>query len=203
LVQDNLEIGRLPREEETPESNGRHLFKRPLVHGSEPPMRRILILGTVAAAASAIAVGALAIFLYASPTGTNSISSTASLSSESMSQAGAPPSGYQDSAGQPQGMWSDYLGFIPPGYVLAPKLNHGPNFPCPQGMDDAQCKEFQASCGNGVCDPNEACLSCPLDCGPVGQLTCDPYTLRLGSPIGPCQVGPGPGFPGDTGGGGN
>jgi hypothetical protein len=178
-----------------------HVFKGPLLQRIGSLMRSILVVSATVVAASLIALGALTLFFHASPPGTNFTSSREYSNSSSSSEAGAPPGGYQDSAGQPQGMWSDYLGFIPPGYVLAPKLNHGPNFPCPQGMDDAQCKEFQASCGNGVCDPNEACLSCPLDCGPVGQLTCDPYTLRPGNPLGVCQVGAV--FPGDTGGGGN
>jgi hypothetical protein len=165
-------------------------------------MRRILVVAATAAAASLITVGALTIYFYASPPGTNNISSIASFDSSSSSQVVAPPSGYQDSAGQPQGMWSDYLGFIPRGYVLAPKINSGPTYPCPKGMDPNQCAQFWASCGNGVCDPNEACDTCPIDCGPPGQLTCDPYTLRPGAPIGPgCQLGAV--LPGDTGGGGN
>jgi hypothetical protein len=55
-------------------------------------------------------------------------------------------------------------------------------------MDPQQCKLFQASCGNGVCDPNESCATCPIDCGINGQLTCDPYTGRPGAPISVCQV---------------
>jgi hypothetical protein len=164
-------------------------------------MRRVLVVAAAAAAVGLITLGALATYFYVSPPGANNISSRASFNSSS-SQVVVPASGYQDSAGQPKGMWSDYLGFIPPGYVLAPKTNHGPTYPCPKGMDDAQCKQFQASCGNGVCDPNEACNSCPIDCGPPGQLTCDPYTLRPGAPTGAgCQLGAV--LPGDTGGGGN
>jgi len=155
----------------------------------------------IAALGVGIALGGLAIYLYTSPSETGNISSSAGPNSSSTSQTAAPPAGYQDSAGQPQGMWSDYLGFIPRGYALAPRTNQGATYPCPIGMDANQCQQFQASCGNGVCDPNESCFSCPIDCVPPGQLTCDPYTLRVGSPTGGCQVGAV--YPGDTGGGGN
>jgi hypothetical protein len=46
-------------------------------------------------------------------------------------------------------------------------------------MTATQCQQFQASCGNGICDPNETCGDCPIDCGPVGQLVCDQYTGRV------------------------
>jgi hypothetical protein len=156
---------------------------------------------TVVAVAIIAALGGLAMYLYTSPSETGNTSSSAGLDSSSTSQSAAPPAGYQDSTGQPQGMWSDYLGFIPRGYVLAPKINQGATYPCPDGMDADQCQQFQASCGNGICDPNESCFSCPVDCVPPGQLTCDPFTLRVGSPTGVCQLGAV--FPGDTGGGGN
>src|ERR1700730_5650730 len=55
--------------------------------------------------------------------------------------------------------WSKYLGYIPQGYTLASKQSNAPNFPCPTGMNTAQCQQFRASCGNGVCDPNETCSS--------------------------------------------
>jgi hypothetical protein len=167
------------------------------------PAATAVRLAAVAAAVALIALGALVIYRYTSPptSASSASSSTPEISSSSSQVEIAPPSGYQDSSGQPQGMWSDYLGFIPRGYVLAPRQDNGPIFPCPSGMDSVQCQQFQASCGNGVCDPNESCTDCPIDCGPEGQLTCDPFTLRPGSPIGPCQVGAV--FPGDTGGGGN
>ncbi len=56
-------------------------------------------------------------------------------------------------------------------------------------MNPTQCTLFKASCGNGVCDPNESCATCPIDCGINGQLTCDPYTGRAGAPISVCQLG--------------
>lgn len=164
-------------------------------------MRPILVVAGVAALATAIALGGLEIYSYTSTSETSNISSISGVSSSSTSQATAPPAGYQDSAGQPQGMWSDYLGFIPQGYVVAPKLNNSATYPCPTGMDGNQCQQFQASCGNGVCDPNESCISCPVDCVLSGQLVCDPYTLRAGTPLGVCQLNTV--YPGDTGGGGN
>lgn len=84
--------------------------------------------------------------------------------------------------------WSKYLGYIPQGYKLAPHLPNAPIWPCPKGMSDEQCKVFQASCGNGVCDPNERCDTCPIDCGVTGALRCDPYTGRAGAPASVCQV---------------
>jgi len=90
---------------------------------------------------------------------------------------------------QPEGAWAQYLGYIPAGYVLSPHYPIAPVYPCPSGMNPTQCKLFQASCGNGVCDPNESCATCPIDCGINGQLTCDPYTGRAGAPISVCQLG--------------
>ena len=83
---------------------------------------------------------------------------------------------------------SKYLGYIPQGYSVAPRSPNSPTFPCPSGMNSQQCQQFQATCGNGVCDPNETCGSCPLDCGATGALVCDPYTGRPGTPAGVCQV---------------
>ena len=88
----------------------------------------------------------------------------------------------------PQGAWADYLGYIPAGYTLSPHFVNAPVYPCPSGMNTQQCTLFKASCGNGVCDPNESCATCSIDCGINGQLTCDPYTGRPGAPISVCQV---------------
>src|ERR1700692_707770 len=53
-----------------------------------------------------------------------------------------------------QSSWNKYLGYIPPGYTLAPKYANAPVFPCPSGMTSVQCQQFSQTCGNGVCDPN-------------------------------------------------
>ncbi|MDA4117560.1 MAG: hypothetical protein OK455_04370 [Thaumarchaeota archaeon] len=135
--------------------------------------------------------GALGIYFYTSApshglTATNS--STTSTSAGSTSQATGPSSGSLDANGQPQGAWADYLGYIPAGYTLAPHYPGAAVYPCPGGMDPTQCAQFKASCGNGVCDPNESCATCPIDCSVPGQLTCDPYTGRAGAPISICQM---------------
>lgn len=82
-----------------------------------------------------------------------------------------------------------YLGYVPAGYTVAPKLAGAPNYPCPSSLNSTQCAQFQASCGNGVCDPNETCSSCPIDCGVPAGLSCDPYTGRASGVGGVCQVG--------------
>ena len=132
-----------------------------------------------------IAAGAVGIYFYTAAPGT-----LPTLSTTTASTSGAPPpSGYQDSKGQPQGSWANYLGYVPTGYVLAPHYPNANVYPCPSGMDATQCANFKASCGNGVCDPNESCATCPLDCGVPGQLTCDPYTGRAGGPVSVCLLG--------------
>jgi hypothetical protein len=139
-----------------------------------------------------IAGGAVGIYFYtAAPsttTTTTSSSSSTSQTTSSSSQGVTPAGGSQDKNGQPQGAWADYLGYIPSGYVLAPHYSNANKYPCPSGMDPAQCTQFQASCGNGVCDPNESCATCAIDCGVPGDLTCDPYTGRAGSPVSVCQI---------------
>jgi hypothetical protein len=162
--------------------------------------RSAIAKGTaVAALAVLILVGAVGIFYYTSApaqTSTTSIntSSTSSTATTSASSTGnsstpGPASGYQNAQGLPEGAWAQYLGYVPSGYVLAPHYANAAQYPCPSGMNPTQCKLFQASCGNGVCDPNESCATCPIDCGIQGQLTCDPYTGRSGAPISVCQLG--------------
>jgi hypothetical protein len=150
-----------------------------------------------------IIAGAVGIYYYTSAPATttsNTASSTTSNTTSSTSQTGSTtaqtgPAGgtcQRNAAGQcttPEGAWADYLGYIPSGYTLAPHYPNANTFPCPSGMDATECAVFQQSCGNGVCDPNESCASCPIDCGIAGQLTCDPYTGRPGAPISVCQVG--------------
>jgi hypothetical protein len=149
-----------------------------------------------------IIAGAVGIYYYtAAPATTTSVaSSSSSTNTSSTSQTGSAtsetgPAGgscVRNAAGQcttPEGAWADYLGYIPAGYTLAPHYPNAPTYPCPSGMDATECAVFQQSCGNGVCDPNESCASCPIDCGIAGQLTCDPYTGRPGAPISVCQVG--------------
>jgi len=161
-------------------------------------MKRSAVAKVTAIAAMAVLIlaGAVGIYFYTlAPSNVRTSSSVLSSStSSSGSQTGnnstgvGPAGGYQVN-GQPEGAWADYLGYLPAGYVLAPHYPISPVYPCPSGMNPQQCKLFQASCGNGVCDPNESCATCPIDCGINGQLTCDPYTGRPGAPISVCQVG--------------
>ncbi len=161
-------------------------------------MKRSAVAKVTAVAALAVLIlaGAVGIYYYtlapASPPSTSVTSNTSSTSqtvtnSSQILQRG-PAGGYQ-SNGQPYGAWADYLGYIPSGYVVAPHYAISNTYPCPAGMNSQQCTQFKASCGNGVCDPNESCATCPIDCGINGQLTCDPYTGRPGAPISVCQVG--------------
>jgi len=140
-----------------------------------------------------ILAGAGGLYYYTlvpSPAGNTTVASSTSAGSSTTSNTGgtAPASGYIDSQGQPQGAWANYLGYIPSGYTLAPHYPNANTYPCPSGMNPQQCTQFKASCGNGVCDPNESCSTCPIDCGVAGQLTCDPYTGRPGAPISICQM---------------
>ena len=86
--------------------------------------------------------------------------------------------------------FTKYLGYIPPGYSVASRLPSAPVFPCPSGMSSTQCSLFQETCGNGVCDPNERCNTCPFDCPVTGALVCDPYTGRPSAPASVCQITP-------------
>jgi hypothetical protein len=146
-------------------------------------------VAAVAVAAVLIAGGAIKVYFYTSPQMTTSASTG---TSDSTSMRGTSqltlPCGYQDPSEQPKGCWADYLGYLPAGYVLAPHYPNGAVYPCPQGMDVNMCRHFQASCGNGVCDPNESCSTCPIDCFASESQICNSYTGRTGNPTGVCQV---------------
>jgi len=150
-------------------------------------------VAAVAVAAVLTATGAVRMYIFTAPPNA-ATTNPLPLSTSSMggtSQSAAPECGYQDASGRPQGCWSRYLGFLPGGYVLPPHCVNCPMVPCPSGMNLGECKQFRASCGNGVCDPDESCSSCPIDCLP-GQLACSSYT---GRPMAPtmsdiCQVTP-------------
>jgi hypothetical protein len=170
-------------------------------------MKRSAVAKVTAVAALAVLIlaGAVGIYYYTlAPVGSSSGSSTVSSSASSSALTSSSQTGNNSSqvgpAGgtcvrnaqgqctQPEGAWADYLGYIPSGYTLAPHYANAPTYPCPSGMNAQQCALFKSSCGNGVCDPNESCATCPIDCGINGQLTCDPYTGRPGAPISVCQV---------------
>jgi hypothetical protein len=136
----------------------------------------------------ALVSGGVVLAMYA--TASAAAPQSSSLTSSSDSTTTSPHDslvGYQTGY-VPQGTWSNYLGYIPSGYKIAPRLPDAPIFPCPPGMSTSQCQLFQQTCGNGVCDPNETCQSCPIDCLVTGALTCDPYTGRPGSPASVCQI---------------
>ena len=163
-------------------------------------MKRSAVAKVTAIAALAVLIlaGGVGIYFYTlapsnGSTSSSVLSSSKSSTSSSGSQTesnstGAGPTGGYQVNGQPEGAWADYLGYIPAGYVVAPHYAIAPVYPCPSGMNTQQCTLFKASCGNGVCDPNESCATCSIDCGINGQLTCDPYTGRPGAPISVCQV---------------
>lgn len=141
-----------------------------------------------------VLAGAVGIYYYtATPGSASSSSSSQSRTSSTSAVTGGPAGGHCETNAQgqcetPEGVWAAYLGYLPAGYILAPHDVNAYTFPCPSGMDATQCSLFQASCGNGVCDPNESCATCPYDCGVAGQLTCDPYTGRPGAPLSICEV---------------
>lgn len=165
----------------------------------------------IAAIAVLIAGGAIGIYYYTMPPAG---ASTASNPLSTGSAAGLPRSVYPytnssgtyyftnssdlapDSGGcvvnpkgqciQTEGVWSNYLVYLPAGYAFAPRLPFSYVYLCASGMSPSQCKLFQATCGNGVCDPNESCSTCQIDCGVSGQLTCDPYSGRTAAPESVC-----------------
>ena len=96
--------------------------------------------------------------------------------------AAAAGSGNQNTAN------SKYLGYLPAGYTVAPLLPNAPAYSCPSNFNSTQCAQFKASCGNGVCDPNETCSTCPIDCGVPQGLSCDPYTGRASGLGGICEL---------------
>jgi hypothetical protein len=130
-----------------------------------------------------IAGGAIGLYSYTSLPKSNSGSSATS-SSHTIGGVG----GSQDSSGQPQGTWASYLGYLPNGYQIPPRYSNAASFPCPAGMSSTLCTLFKQTCGNGVCDPNERCDTCAIDCGVTGAQACDPYTGRAGSPTSVCQA---------------
>lgn len=164
--------------------------------------RAVAKVTAIAALAVLILAGAVGIYYYTlAPVGTpstsvtsNSTNTSQTVTNSSQTSEAGPAGGTctRDAQGHcetPQGAWADYLGYIPTGYTLSPHFVNAPTYTCPSGMNAQQCALFKSSCGNGVCDPNESCATCPIDCGISGQLTCDPYTGRPGAPISVCQVG--------------
>lgn len=155
--------------------------------------RKALSAVVVAGIIAAMMVGAAAIYFFTAPP--NAIGQSTASSTLSVAGTGNLPGegGAANVAGsqvdyQPQGIWADYLGYIPAGYTPAPHGINAPTFSCPAGMSAAACTQFKQTCGNGVCDPNESCSTCPLDCAPPGDQTCDPYTGRAGAPISICFI---------------
>ena len=102
----------------------------------------------------------------------------------------ATPSVMQTSNSQPgdNAAWDKFLGYIPAGYKIEPRPVGAIPWPCPSGMPTEACQAFKQTCGNGVCDPNESCSTCPIDCGVSGAQVCDPYTGRAGSSASVCQI---------------
>ncbi len=96
--------------------------------------------------------------------------------------------GNQTGSGSSNTTTSKYLGYIPQGYSVAPLLPSAPSYPCPSNLNSTQCTQFKTSCGNGVCDPNETCGTCPIDCGVPQGLSCDPYTGRASGLGGICEL---------------
>ncbi len=81
-----------------------------------------------------------------------------------------------------------YLGYIPAGYTLAPRLPNAPFGQCPPQMNASACAIFKLSYANGVCDPNETYLTDPLDCGCTGAVVGNPVTGRCTAPATVCQL---------------
>jgi hypothetical protein len=157
-----------------------------------PAVAKVAMAIALVIALGGVGAGAVGLYYYTSgPLTAHSGTSTASNSATgtaSQSGSAAVSNGTQDATGQPQGSWAKYLGNIPPGYNLLSHQSNAPTFPCPPDMSPSACTQFQASCGNGICDPNERCDTCPIDCAPTGNLVCDPYTGRGGSPASVCQA---------------
>ncbi len=131
-----------------------------------------------------VGAGGVGLYYYTTPTGGSNYQSAQPATRVSSSGGGAGNASTTTGALDT----SKYLGYLPPGYVAAPRYANSIVFPCPAGMSPSACKIFQSTCGNGVCDPNERCDTCPIDCGVTGQLVCDPYTGRAGAPTSVCQA---------------
>jgi hypothetical protein len=152
-------------------------------------MRQITVL-LFAGLGILIIGGGIEIYAYTSPmSGADNESAS---STTSLTQVPPPCGGqYQNSTGltgQPYGCWADNLGYLPAGYVPLPHLPNSATYPCPSEMNASQCRQFQRTCGNGVCDPNESCFTCPVDCGPTDVQTCNLYTGRATSSPAVCQA---------------
>jgi hypothetical protein len=106
----------------------------------------------------------------------------------SYTSSGGAGSGNQAGSGSFNTATSKYLGYIPKGYTVAPLLPSSPSYSCPSNFNSTLCAQFKASCGNGVCDPNETCSTCPIDCGVPQGLSCDPYTGRASGLGGICEL---------------
>ena len=106
----------------------------------------------------------------------------------SYTSSGAAGSGNQAGSGSSNTGTSKYLGYIPKGYAVTPLLPSSPSYSCPSNFNSTLCAQFKASCGNGVCDPNETCSTCPIDCGVPQGLSCDPYTGRASGVGGVCEL---------------
>ncbi|HXW36793.1 MAG TPA: hypothetical protein VEJ36_02675 [Nitrososphaerales archaeon] len=136
--------------------------------------RQVAFVGIIVLIVLAGAVGLYYLTSGDSPTASNSVVTT----------SGGYQVGYN-----PEGVWANYLGYLPQGYKAAAHLPNAPTWPCPAGMSASACAQFQQTCGNGICDPNESCQTCPIDCAPSGDATCDPYTGRIGAPVNVCFLG--------------
>ena len=152
-------------------------------------MKSAVIVGGVVVL---VVFGGVGLFYATSASGstlsTTSLKTGGDSSTVAEQASSATNTGYQISY-VPYGSWAKYLGpNLPAGYDPAPRSVNSNIWPCPSGYTTAQCQVFQQTCGNGVCDPNETCSSCPIDCGVTGDLVCDPYTGRAGSPASICQI---------------
>lgn len=110
--------------------------------------------------AASLAVAGLVIKVLVFPSPPLVTSTTIAGTSESSI---IPTCGFQDVHLNPLGCWAEWIGYLPAGYEVAPHYANSPIYPCAPGMSASYCKQFQASCGNGVCDPNESCNVCPID----------------------------------------
>ena len=158
----------------------------------------VVIIGAIAIGGVGLYYGAGSNLQLSSPT--KIVATTVSSVVSSASSGPANPAGISESCNSsgctvttgpvvPKSEWGNYLGFIPQGYTIAPKALAAFVFPCPAGMTQTQCALFTQTCGDGVCNPNETCQSCPVDCTVPGDLSCDPYTGRAAAPATLCQIG--------------